>query len=530
MRKTYVLWFAFLAILLLGCRNEDLSNGIADSQREEEFFREALSKTARIKNGSSIVAALKKQNEKSHFVSKMKDQSGLPIWDKIITFKKPKTANKGEGGDGIEEYVIPLTENDKDLSSILYVTKYPDDSFTFNNIDNERLKQEVFNPQIDKDYREQLLLNFILTDNLSFSKDAVYWNIPDDLLASIPQSTIYPQRRFTATVDTTENGGSTNNLNDVVICVTYEVPCSVCDENSGHHTYVTSCFAASSGGYGGGLGDGGGGDTGGNTGGNNGGGDSGGGGGSPTGNPGNNDDCGGANKAFYKVVPGCDDDGGGESGYMSPCERISAKQGNAKYSEKFNNLNQSSIFSMDRERAFFERQTPPANNLGSTFIQLDGSEGTTGLGLPSSQGGIVGLLHSHNDKEGSIKIFSPTDIRTFINTFLTQANNYLGSYTNAYSTVVTSTGSYTLLFTESVHPGGVNFDKLEIWKAWYKKQYRNLIDDDKLTQANTEKIFTQFLKEVVNINGLEVYRVTGNSATKLEYNGKGNPVKETPCP
>ena len=300
-----------LAILLflISCRNEDFSNSLTDSKREEEFFREALSKTASLKNGSSIVEAFKEQNEKSHFVSKMKDQSGLPIWDKMLTLKKTKTANKGESGDGSEQYIIPLTENEKDLSSILYVTKYPDDSFTFSNIDNERLKQEVFNPQIDKDYREQLLLSFIIADNLSFAKDAVYWNIPDDLLSLIPQSTIYPQRRFTATVNTSENGGSTNDLNDVIICVTYEVECPVCDEGAHPPKYNTACFAGSTGGYGGGLGDGGGGDTGGNPGGNNGGGDSGGGGGGlPTGDPGNNDDCNSPNKTFYKIVPGCDDD------------------------------------------------------------------------------------------------------------------------------------------------------------------------------------------------------------------------------
>ncbi|WP_262710775.1 hypothetical protein [Chryseobacterium echinoideorum] len=40
------------------------------------------------------------------------------------------------------------------------------------------------------------------------------------------------------------------------------------------------------------------------------------------------------------------------------------------------------------------------------------------------------------------------------------------------------------------------------------------------------------MKEKVNINGLEVYSIdkTTGSATKLEYNGKDNPMKTTPCP
>ena len=218
---------------------------------------------------------------------------------------------------------------------------------------------------------------------------------------------------------------------------------------------------------------------------------------------------------------------------QTPCEKIKTKQNDTKYAEKYNALNQNSIFSMNRERGFFEREAPPANNLPSTFIQLDGQEGTHGLALPENLNGIVGLLHSHNNESNgnpSIKIFSPTDVRTFINHFMPQANSHLGSYTSAYSTVVTSLGSYTLQFSQNTHPGGINYATLEEWNTWYKKKYRNLVDNDELTQANVEKVFTQFLKEKVNIAGVEVYRVTGNTAIKLEYDGENKPVKETNCP
>lgn len=219
----------------------------------------------------------------------------------------------------------------------------------------------------------------------------------------------------------------------------------------------------------------------------------------------------------------------------TPCEKIKNKQNDTKYSEKFNALNQNSIFSMNRERGFFERQSPTGNNLPSTYIQVDGQEGTSGLSLPDNKNGIVGLLHSHNDESNgngniTIKIFSPTDVRTFINYFMPQANSYLNTYSNAYSTVVTSLGSYTLQFNATTHPGDIDDNTWEKWKTWYKREYQKLIDEDKLTQANVEKKFTQFLKEKVNIAGIEVYRVTGNTAIKLEYDGKDKPVKETACP
>ena len=218
----------------------------------------------------------------------------------------------------------------------------------------------------------------------------------------------------------------------------------------------------------------------------------------------------------------------------TPCEKINAKQSDTRYTEKFDALNQSSIFAMNRERGFFERQPPASNNLPSTYLQIDGQVGTSGLSLPTDITGIVGLLHSHNDEvsDGSspIKIFSPTDVRTFINHFMPQANSRFGSYTKAYSTVVTSLGSYTLQFTGNMHPGGINYSTWQSWSTWYKEKYEQLIKDDNLTQANVEKVFTQFLKEKVNIAGIEVYRVTNDSAVKLEYDGKNNPVKATTCP
>ncbi|MCD1116217.1 hypothetical protein [Chryseobacterium turcicum] len=53
-----------------------------------------------------------------------------------------------------------------------------------------------------------------------------------------------------------------------------------------------------------------------------------------------------------------------------------------------------------------------------------------------------------------------------------------------------------------------------------------------MAQSNVEKLFTQFLKETVNINGLELYKVdkTSGQAIKFEYDGKNNPIKLTPCP
>ncbi|MCT4215267.1 hypothetical protein HZP46_07245 [Elizabethkingia anophelis] len=160
------------------------------------------------------------------------------------------------------------------------------------------------------------------------------------------------------------------------------------------------------------------------------------------------------------------------------------------------------------------------------------------MDLPADKGGIVGLMHSHNDEDKNgnkpIKIFSPTDVRTFLNILMTQANNYTGSYQNAYSVVTTSEGNYMLKYTKDTWPtpadgGKYDLDRRDKWNAWYEREYKKLIDDDALTQENVEKIFTKFLKEAVKVDGLEVYKVTETSSSKMEYNGANNPVKSTPC-
>lgn len=93
-KKTYLLWFAILAILMIGCRNEDFYQTSYGSAREEEFFRDAEKLTSRLLQSKEIIDLLKNENERSHFISKMSDQKGLPIWRKIVLKKSGRIAGK----------------------------------------------------------------------------------------------------------------------------------------------------------------------------------------------------------------------------------------------------------------------------------------------------------------------------------------------------------------------------------------------------------------------------------------------------
>ncbi|WP_144429024.1 hypothetical protein [Chryseobacterium sp. StRB126] len=216
---------------------------------------------------------------------------------------------------------------------------------------------------------------------------------------------------------------------------------------------------------------------------------------------------------------------------QNPCEKIKEKQNSSKYAERFNALNKADIFNMDRERGFYEKQPPLGVNTEAGFVQVDGPPGSTGLDLPDDTTGISGLFHSHNNVDGSIKIFSPTDVKTFINTFLKNAGTYGGGYANAYSTVVTSEGSYTIKYTGTAHPGGVDYYTAKSWGEWYEREMGAIQDSNgDISQDKVETVFTRFLQEVVNKPGLEVYKVTANTASKMTYNPTTKKADKVDCP
>lgn len=226
--------------------------------------------------------------------------------------------------------------------------------------------------------------------------------------------------------------------------------------------------------------------------------------------------------------------GGGSTGSNSSntCQKIKDKQNNTKYRQKYDALNKSEIFNKDSERGFYELQPPVGVNVESGFVQVDGPPGSTGLDLPTNTDRITGLFHTHNNAEGSVKIFSPTDVRTFVNMFVSNAKVFLGNYADAYSTVVTSSGSYTLKYSLMTSPPGVTRDTAKIWNAWYKREMSRAVspEDGSIDQSKVEQIFMQFLNDVVKIEGLEIFKVSSNTSEKLTYNPTTKVVTSVPCP
>ncbi|WP_213277262.1 hypothetical protein [Chryseobacterium indologenes] len=206
----------------------------------------------------------------------------------------------------------------------------------------------------------------------------------------------------------------------------------------------------------------------------------------------------------------------------NPCDKMKTQNADPNFKAKVSSLDKSEIFDKSQETGFAAAYgTQPFEQMSNT------SDGN--VRLPDGNK-YFGYMHSHLNLDGVVKIFSPYDIVTFLTSCVTNAK-LKGSMTDAYAMVITSQGNYILKYS-----GDGNFaitnGQLNNWQTWYRDEYSKLKDSELSNSNIVEKIFTQFLEEQVKINGLEVYKSdkTTGDTSKLNYNGKDNPIQTIPCP
>ena len=278
---------AAVLLLLFACRQEITTIDDHNSKREQEFFRDAQEKTAKLGNGNFVIDLLKKENDKTHFVTRLKDQNGLPVWDKI-TLTGSSNTNKINTSDTLT-VAIPLSEDKEYLSSLLIAKVANGGIIQIKNIDNTDLYRYVNDSSVPAYKRETALLNFIYADHKVFGTK-YYINIPADLFPDIELRTGESKKRMNI-VSISEEDISSFAV-PIRICVTREDVCGHCS-GTVILGYKTECFTYIGEYTDGGSGeDGGSGDTSGDTGG---------GGGSPGSG---SSEC--EKGGWYRVVPpGC---------------------------------------------------------------------------------------------------------------------------------------------------------------------------------------------------------------------------------
>ncbi|WP_172954707.1 hypothetical protein [Chryseobacterium camelliae] len=230
---------------------------------------------------------------------------------------------------------------------------------------------------------------------------------------------------------------------------------------------------------------------------------------------------GGGNDPGYPYPGGVGEDPQPEP--EDPCDKLKSQTQNQAFKNKVSELDKDGVFSKDNETGFAVAYGSTIKYEALTIANNDA------LKLPPGNK-YFGYIHTHQNKEGAVKIFSPADVFQFLYTCVRNAEEK-GTMTDAYGMVITSEGNYMLKYSGD-GSYGVGPTQAKKWQAWYDTNYQQLMDDKQFTQHNIEKLFTKFLQEIVNIDGLEVYQLdkaTGNT-NKLQYDGVNNPVQSIPCP
>ncbi len=219
--------------------------------------------------------------------------------------------------------------------------------------------------------------------------------------------------------------------------------------------------------------------------------------------------------------------GGGNSDgeEENPCNQIKKQLEDAGFKEKIDELKQKT--GLRKESGYVE-------DLAGNYLNLTNTNGGHTLIIPNNLNN-KGYMHTHLnefedgvDENGRIKIkkpikmFSPQDVISL----LAMAKRTLYSEVSVkevYGVMVSSGGNYTIRFRGNPAEIPNTFlSKQELRKEfvkYFEERYRN----------NKEKAFLKFVKEIMNVEGVSLFKIQNNGTIKekqLDDNGR---LQTLPC-
>ncbi|MGE8553181.1 MAG: hypothetical protein ACN6OB_04480 [Chryseobacterium jejuense] len=220
--------------------------------------------------------------------------------------------------------------------------------------------------------------------------------------------------------------------------------------------------------------------------------------------------------------------GGGGSGTPAfptlpppdPCSRLKDQKDDYKYqsSESYlkTKLNDTS------ESGFrVGLPVPGSGQASSQYQQLSNTPGTNQLDFKIFNT-TFGIMHSHYN--GLIPIFSPGDVNLYIQLLKNAKNNNI-PLNLVFVSVVTESGTYQLRGDNSMNVDALNmYTDAQITAL--NDTYTKSLGNANISTESLQQKFMDFLKENMNIPGMELYTVDENGNSK-QLNENGTP---TPCP
>ena len=192
-----------------------------------------------------------------------------------------------------------------------------------------------------------------------------------------------------------------------------------------------------------------------------------------------------------------------------PCADVDVLNNTPAYESQINSL---------ETKTGLNQETGSRQQRDGSFVGLNVNPNTDGNSLNFDfNNDTVGFVHTHLDKKNAVRMFSPEDLRSFLE--MVRNGSLQGIPVDEfYGTIVTSEGVYTLKFEGPTHSLPI------INPSALKSRYQRYMQGGKL-----EKGFLKFLNDpAVNVPGVSVHKTqTDETVDKLTLNG--NSVEEEPC-
>ena len=180
-RKLFLIYSITFLIVFMGtisCRKD-----ISFHSKTENFFKHKERLDPRTQ---AVYDKLRLQNEKDHFVDKLPENSGYPIWDKVLIMDSPNSRNLLENS---AEVIIPMSNNlSQYLTSVLDL-KPNDQGYIIIDFTKEYLFElchKLFQTENDIFMAEQVLGLFLLMDKYVFGTE-IFKNIPLEIFSNSEQ-------------------------------------------------------------------------------------------------------------------------------------------------------------------------------------------------------------------------------------------------------------------------------------------------------------------------------------------------------
>jgi uncharacterized membrane protein YgcG len=210
-----------IVIVKTSCTKLDVTNTstqLHPPNFAEQFFATKNTPTPQI---AKAIQTLKEQNNQTNFVNQLPANCGLPVWDKVRITKELYSNGNSLGSDTLETIVVPLTQNNDNLSSLVVSKEQTNGTYiTKNYTSYNDLYTAIFSIPRDTVKAKNYLALFISMENQTFGTTTFY-NIPAWLINDGMPADSNGNRTITGVQV------NPNNLYSSEICI--ELCCPVCN-------------------------------------------------------------------------------------------------------------------------------------------------------------------------------------------------------------------------------------------------------------------------------------------------------------